>query len=63
MYPLIPCIKDNIQNKKHLIEEENGWVRSGVPSRQIIRNKDYLHKCGYVYDGKYWKKNNGKNES
>ena len=57
MYPLLPCLKNTIQNKKHLIEEENGWVRSGVPSRQIIRNKDYLKKCGYVYDGKYWKKN------
>ena len=56
MYPLIPCIKNTIQNKKHLIEEENGWIRSGAPSRQIIRNKEYLEKCGFVYDGKYWKK-------
>jgi len=58
MYPLLPNIKDNIQNKKHLIEEENGWVRSGAPSRQIIRNKNYLEKCGYVFDGKNWMKSN-----
>ena len=47
MTPLISCLKNNIQNEKHIIEENNGWVRSGVPSRQIIRNKDYLQKCGF----------------
>tara|TARA_Y100000590_G_scaffold458568_1_gene613548 strand:+ start:772 stop:1422 length:651 start_codon:yes stop_codon:yes gene_type:complete len=56
MIPMIPCLKKNIQNNKHLIEEENGWIRSGAPSRQIIRNKDYLRKCGYIYDGKFWRK-------
>jgi len=56
MTPLINCLHDNIQNEKHIIEENNGWVRSGVPSRQMIRNKDYLEKCGYHYDGKYWVK-------
>ena len=57
MIPMISCLKKNIQDKKHIIEEENGWVRSGIPSRQVIRNKDYLEKCGYSYDGKMWKKN------
>ena len=55
MTPMIECLKKNIQNKNHIIEEEVGWVRSGIPSRQVIRNKDYLKKCGYTYDGKYWK--------
>ena len=45
----------NLENKNHIIEEELGWIRSGIPSRQVIRNQDYLKKCGYVYDGKYWK--------
>ena len=44
--------------KNHIIDENHGWVRSGVPSRQMIRNKDYLEKCGYKYDGKQWIKIN-----
>ena len=55
MIPMINCLKNNIQDKSHIIEEELGWIRSGIPSRQVIRNQDYLKKCGYVYDGKYWK--------
>ena len=56
MTPLVPCLRDNIQKPEHIIEENQGWVRSGVPSRQMIRNKDYLEKCGYKYNGKYWVK-------
>ena len=56
--PMVPCLKKSIQNEKHIIEEENGWVRSGVPSRQLIRNRDYLEKCGYKLKGKNWVKNN-----
>lgn len=55
MIPMIDCLKKNVQDKNHIIEEELGWIRSGIPSRQVIRNKDYLKKCGYTYDGKYWK--------
>lgn len=58
MIPMIDCLKENVQNKNHIIEEEVGWVRSGIPSRQVIRNKDYLEKCGYTYNGKYWNKPN-----
>ncbi|MDA7573952.1 hypothetical protein N8751_01595 [bacterium] len=56
--PQLACIKDNIQNPRHLIPEDNheSWVRGGQPSRQIIRNKDYLKKCGYKFDGKVWSK-------
>jgi hypothetical protein len=56
MTPLVDCLTDNVQNERHIIEENNGWVRSGVPSRQMIRNKDYLEKCGYKYNGKNWSK-------
>lgn len=54
--PQIPCIKESIQNAIHIIPEENdcSWVRGGQPSRQIIRNADYLKKCGYKYNGKLW---------
>ena len=58
MLPMIDCLKQNVQNKNHIIEEELGWIRSGIPSRQVIRNKDYLEKCGYTYNGKYWNKPN-----
>lgn len=56
--PQIPCIRDNIQNPKHIIPEDSNadWVRGGQPSRQVIRNADYLNRCGYQYNGKYWSK-------
>lgn len=54
--PQLDCIKDNIQNPIHLIPEVNdcNWIRGGQPSRQIIRNKEYLEKCGFKYNGKLW---------
>jgi hypothetical protein len=38
--PLIPSVKDNIQNPKNLITEvaDAGWVRGGLPSRSYIRD-------------------------
>lgn len=54
--PMIPCLKQNIQNPKHIIPElsDNCWKRGGQDSRQLIRNIDYLNKCGKQYNGKYW---------
>ena len=42
-----------------LVPEDNDKtrVRGGQPSRQVIRNKDYLNKCGFNYNGKYWERN------
>ena len=56
--PQIPCIRNTIQNAKHLIPEDNDrtWLRGGQPSRQVIRNKEYLNRCGFKYNGKYWNK-------
>ena len=48
MIPMIDCLKENVQNKNHIIEEEVGWVRSGIPSRQVIRNKDYLENADII---------------
>jgi hypothetical protein len=58
-YPQIPCLKENIQNPQHIITEDSdpAWIRGGQASRQVIRNSDYLQRCGYEYDGKMWKKN------
>jgi len=54
--PQISCIKNTIQKPIHLIPEDNdiNWIRGGQPSRQIIRNNEYLKKCGFKYNGKYW---------
>jgi len=56
--PLIPCVNDNIQNPIHIIPEDNdpAWLHGGQPSRQVIRNTEFLDRCGYKYDGRYWKK-------
>lgn len=52
--PLVPHLKDNVQNPEHLIEEiaEDGWIRGGAPSRLIIRDVDYLQRCGYSHMNK-----------
>jgi hypothetical protein len=38
--PLIPYLAKNVQNPRHLIPEvaSPGWVRSGIPSRQWVRD-------------------------
>ena len=58
--PQLPCVRQSVQNPKNLIPEDSDrtWVRGGQPSRQIIRNKNYLKKCGFTYNGKLWQKNN-----
>ena len=50
--PLIPHLKNNIQNPEHIIPDSAlpGWVRGGLPSRQIIRNLNYLGNCGELYE-------------
>lgn len=54
--PLVPCLEQNVQNPVHLVEEvaSRDWIRGGIPSRDIVRNTDYLMKCGYRYNGKAW---------
>jgi hypothetical protein len=56
--PQLPCIRANIQNPRNIIPEDTDktWVRGGQPSRQIIRNKNYLKKCGFEYNGKLWQR-------
>jgi hypothetical protein len=43
--PLIPAIKENVQNIDHIIPTY--WVRGGMSSRSVIRNIDYLKSCGF----------------
>lgn len=41
--PLIPEVKHNIQNPRLMIESvaSEGWIRGGVPSRELTRDKDF----------------------
>jgi len=45
--PMIPKLKGEIQDSNHIIPEDSkqDWVRGGLPTRQMIRNKDYLRRC------------------
>ena len=44
--PLIPEVKQNIQNPSLMIEgmASEGWIRGGVPSRELTRDVDYFNK-------------------
>jgi hypothetical protein len=41
--PLIPEVKDSIQNPQYLVEgvASKGWVRGGVPSRELTKDQNY----------------------
>jgi len=45
--PMIPKLKTEVQDKKHIIPEDSkqDWVRGGLPTRQMVRNSDYLRRC------------------
>jgi hypothetical protein len=43
--PLVPCLKDEVQNVEHIIPVY--WVRGGASTRGAVRNIDYLRMCGY----------------
>jgi hypothetical protein len=44
--PMIPQVKENIQNPNNLIESSasQGWIRGGVPSRELTRDRDMYTK-------------------
>ena len=44
---LVPSLKANIQNPANLCEgiAADGWIRGGLPSRELSRDKDYFTKC------------------
>ena len=43
---LIPSLKATIQNPNNLIEgmAAEGWIRGGLPTRELTRDNDYLNK-------------------
>lgn len=52
------CNIQQIQNTKHIIQEDSDkeWVRGGTASRLLIRDENYLKRCGYNFNGKAWGK-------
>lgn len=52
--PLLPCIKEVVQNPKTAIVD--GWQWGGDDTRSWVRNTEYLERCGYTNDGRHWKK-------
>jgi hypothetical protein len=50
--PLLPAIQQNINNPANKIENvaSDGWVRGGIPSRELTRDTDYINKhTSYQY--------------
>ena len=45
--PMIKRLENEVQHPKTIIPEDSmsSWVRGGLPSRQIVRNLDYLRRC------------------
>jgi len=43
---LVPSLQRTIQNPANLIEGEanEGWIRGGIPSREITRDNDYFQR-------------------
>lgn len=45
--PMIPRLSKEVQNPIHIIPEDNskGWVRGGIPSRDVYKLMDYNQRC------------------
>jgi len=43
-YPLIPSIANSVTNPANLVEgvADEGWIRGGLPSRELQKDQDYL---------------------
>jgi hypothetical protein len=51
--PMIPCLAGSIQDPEHIVFPS---IPCGESSRRMMRDSEFLKKCGYVYDGKAWRK-------
>ena len=43
-YPLIDCIKTEVQNPAHIVPP---WINGGEPTRDFVRRQEFLNTCGY----------------
>lgn len=46
--PLVHSLKATIQNPNNLVEgvASKGWIRGGLPTRDLIRDQDYYQRTG-----------------
>lgn len=51
--PMLPCLQTSIQDTNHIIPK---WVRGGESTRDTLKQKEFLEKNGYAFDGKTWYK-------
>jgi hypothetical protein len=44
--PLLPAVKERLNKSSNKIENDasNGWIRGGIPSRELTRDSDYFNK-------------------
>ena len=55
--PLLDHLSYNVQNPNHIIEEVGlETVRSGYPSRLVVRDFDLKQRCGKNYQYAYMNK-------
>jgi len=43
--PLLPAVQERLNNSSNKIESDasNGWIRGGVPSRELTRDTEYVN--------------------
>lgn len=51
--PMIGCLSGTIQNPENIILP---FERGGKITRDYVRDDKYLEKCGFVNDGKTWRR-------
>jgi hypothetical protein len=42
--PLLPAVQEKIKNSTIESDAAQGWIRGGVPSRELTRDMDYNNK-------------------
>jgi hypothetical protein len=42
--PLLPAVQEKIKNSTIESDASQGWIRGGVPSRELTRDGDYFNK-------------------
>ena len=42
--PLLPAVQEKIKNSTIESDASKGWIRGGVPSRELTRDSDYFNK-------------------
>ena len=54
--PLVKNLKDNVQEPHNIIQEvaDDKWIRGGIPSRQFVKDIDYIERCQDKYKNKQY---------